>query len=59
MSAEIGALGSYALAVQQMQMSLINTNIEMQQLAVDVLLGDAAQSVPVSENLGTNLDISI
>ncbi len=59
MSAEIGALGSYALAVQQMQMSLIKTNIEMQQLAVDVLLGDAAQSVPVSENLGTNLDISI
>lgn len=59
MSAEIGALGSYALAVQQMQMSLIKTNIEMQQLAVDVLLGDTAQSVPVSENLGANLDISI
>lgn len=60
MSAEIGALGSYALAVQQMQLSLIKTNIEMQQQAIDILLGSGdALTVPVSDSLGGRIDISI
>lgn len=60
MSAEIGGLGSYALAVQQMQMSLIKTNIDMQKQAIDILLDDnASPTVPVSDSVGCNVDVSI
>ncbi len=56
----LGAVSSYALAVRQMQMSVIKADINMQKQAVDILLnGDSERSVPVSENLGQNLDISI
>ncbi len=55
---ELGAVSSYALAVQNMQMSLIKTQVELQQQAVEVLL-DSSQSVPVSSNLGQNIDISL
>lgn len=55
---ELGALSSYALAVQNMQMSLIKNQIDMQQQAIEILL-DPAQSVPVSSELGQNLDISL
>lgn len=56
----LGAVSSYALAVRQMQMSVIKADINMQKRAVDILLnGDSERSVPVSENLGQNLDISI
>ena len=53
---ELGALSSYALAVQNMQMSLIKNQVEMQQQAVEILL-DPERSVPVSSSLGLNLDI--
>lgn len=56
----LGAVSSYALAVRQMQMSVIKADINMQKQAVDILLnGDSERSVPVSGNLGQNLDISI
>ena len=58
MSAELGALSSYALSVQQMQLNLIKTNMEMQEAVIDILT-DSARSVPVSETLGQNLDISV
>lgn len=58
MSAELGALSSYALSVQQMQMNLIKTNMQMEEALVD-LLTDAARSVPASDTLGQNIDISI
>ena len=38
--AELGALSSYALSVQQMQMSLIKNSVEMQQEVIEILLGD-------------------
>ncbi len=58
MSAELGALSSYALSVQQMQMNLIKANIEMQQQVAEILLDDSRMA-PVSSTLGQTLDISI
>ncbi len=55
---ELGALSSYALAVQNMQMSLIKNQVEMQQQAIEILL-DPERSVPVSSSLGQNVDISL
>lgn len=55
---ELGVLSSYALAVQQTQLSLIKNNVEMQQRLVEVLFEDN-RSVPVSNEIGQNVDISI
>lgn len=60
MSSSLGAISSYNLAMQQLQMSLIKNSIDMQKQAVDILLnGNAGRAVSPSENLGTNVDISI
>lgn len=56
---ELGALGSYTLAVQQMQMSLIKNSVDMQKMAIEVLLGDGDRNVAPSATNGHNLDISI
>ena len=41
----LGAVSSYALAVRQMQMSVIKADINMQKQAVDILLnGDSDDS---------------
>lgn len=55
---ELGAISSYALAVQNMQMSLIKTQIDIQQQSIEILL-DSSKSVPSSNYLGQNIDISI
>ncbi len=55
---EIGALGSYALAMQQLQLNIIKQNAEMQQQIVEVLL-DPDRMVSASSDLGTNIDVSI
>ncbi len=55
---ELGALSSYALALQQMQMSLIKNSVEMQQMAVEVLL-EESRSVPSSPTLGQHIDVSL
>lgn len=36
MSSEIGAISQYALSVQQMQLSLIKANIDLQKQAIEV-----------------------
>ena len=54
----VGAIGSYALAMQQLQLNIIKQNAEMQQQVVEILF-DAARSAPVSSDKGTNVDISI
>lgn len=60
MSSNLGAISSYVLAVQDMQMSLIKANIDMQKQAIDILLNaNSDRSVAPSETLGTNVDISI
>ncbi|MBS4773268.1 MAG: hypothetical protein KHX55_03205 [Proteobacteria bacterium] len=55
---ELGALSSYALAIQQTQMSLIKNSAEMQQKLVEVLFEDN-RSVPASSDVGQNVDVSI
>lgn len=55
---ELGAISSYALAVQEMQMSLIKEQIEAQQQMIEVLL-DPDRSVPVSKTVGQNVDMSL
>lgn len=55
---ELGAISSYALALQQMQLSLIKNSVEMQQKTVEVLLGDENRTIPPS-NVGQSVDISL
>lgn len=55
---ELGALSSYALSIQQMQLSLIKNSAETQQQLIEVLFEDN-RSVPVSSEIGQNVDISI
>lgn len=57
--AELGALSSYALSVQQMQMSLIKNSVEMQQEVIEILLGDGSNTVSPSPTHGHNVDISV
>ena len=57
---DLGAISSYALAMQSLQMSLIKTNIEAQQQAVEILLNsDNSRVVSASETLGQNIDIMV
>ncbi len=58
--AELGAISQYALAVQQMQLSAIKTQMNMQQQAIEILLGDNEnRTVTPSATHGHNVDISI
>lgn len=60
MSSNLGAIGSYALAVQDMQMSLIKANIDMQKQVIDILLNASTdRMVSASSTLGSNVDVSI
>lgn len=53
--AELGALSSYALSVQQMQMSLIKNSVEMQQEVIEILLGDGSRTVSLPRPTDTTL----
>lgn len=55
---EIGAIGSYALTLQQLQLSIIKQNAEMQQQVAEILL-DSERTAPVSSDKGTMVDINI
>lgn len=58
--AELGALSSYNLAVQQMQMSLIKNSADMQKQAIEILLGGSNErSVAPSATTGQNVDVSV
>ena len=57
---DLGALSSYALAVQQMQMSLIKNSVDMQRQAVEILLeGSSDRTIAPSPTNGHNIDISV
>lgn len=56
---ELGAISSYALAIQEMQISLIKNSVEMQQKAVEVLLGDDSRVVSSDDFVGQNVDVSL
>ena len=55
---EIGAIGSYALAMQQLQLSIIKQNAEMQQQIVEVLL-DPNRTAPASSDKGMQIDFNV
>lgn len=57
---DLGAISSYALAMQNIQMSLLKNTVEAQQQAAEILLNpDNSRIVSASETLGTNIDISV
>lgn len=58
--AELGAISSYNLAVQQMQMSLIKNSMDMQKQAIEILLGGSNErNVTPSSTNGINVDVSV
>lgn len=57
--AELGAISSYALAIQQMQVSLIKNAADMQKQAVEILLGDNSRTAAPSPTNGHNIDIFV
>lgn len=58
--AELGAISQYALSVQQMQMSLIKNQMDMQQQAIEILLGgNEDRTVAPSATNGHNVDVSV
>ena len=57
--AELGALSQYALSVQQMQMSVIKPQMEMQQQIVELLMESSERMVSLSATHGHNVDVSI
>ena len=54
----LGAISSYMISMQQLQMSIIKQNAEAVQQIVE-MLSDASRSAPVSENKGTQIDINV
>lgn len=57
---EIGAISQYALSVQQMQMSVLKMQMDLQQQAIEILLGGSSdRMVSPSATNGHNIDISI
>ncbi len=57
---ELGAISQYALSVQQMQMSVLKMQMDLQQQAVEILLGsNNDRMVSPSATNGHNIDINI
>lgn len=56
---ELGSLSSYSLAIQQTQLSLIKNSVEMQQKAVEVLLGEDTRVVSADNFIGQMVDVSL
>ena len=57
--AELGALSQYALSVQQMQMSVIKTQMEIQQQFVELVMESCERMVSLSATHGHNVVVSI
>ncbi|MBR2922734.1 MAG: hypothetical protein IKC10_05380 [Alphaproteobacteria bacterium] len=54
----LGPLTSYAVAMQQLQMSIIKQSNEATQQIAEILL-DASRSAPVCEDKGSQIDINV
>ena len=54
----ISSISSYAVAMQQLQLSLIKQSTEATQQVVEMLL-DASRTAPVSQDKGSQVDINI
>ena len=56
MSSDLGALGSYALAVQTAQISMAKMQFQAQQAVVDMLVEQTDRMASMSETIGRNVD---
>ena len=54
----LGAISSYMVAMQQLQMNIIKQSTEATKQIAEMLI-DASRSAPVSEEKGTQIDIKI
>ena len=54
----IGAISSYMLAMQQLQMNIIKQSNDTTQQIVEILT-DTSRTAPISEDKGSQVDISI
>jgi len=54
----LGPISSYAVAMQQLQLSLIKQSAETTQQVAEMLL-DASRMAPTSEDKGTQIDINV
>ncbi|MBO5442457.1 MAG: hypothetical protein J6A33_01565 [Alphaproteobacteria bacterium] len=57
--AELGALSSYALAVNQVQLNAVKNAVQMQQQLIDVVRESTERLVAASSSQGQHIDISI
>jgi hypothetical protein len=55
----LGALSSYAFAIQQVQLSIMKNSIENQHQAIEILLGDDNRSIAPSDLIGTCVNIEL
>jgi len=55
---ELGAISSYTLAMQQLQLNIIKQTAETQQQIAEILL-DPNRMVEASSDKGTQIDIKI
>ena len=55
---EIGAISSYALAMQQLHLNVIKQNTETQQQIAEILL-DPERTAQISTDKGTQVDINV
>ena len=57
---DLGAISSYALTMQKLQISLLKNTVATQQQTAEILLAqDNSRVVSASETLGTNIDIKV
>ena len=54
----LGAISSYMIAMQQLQLNIIKQNNEATQQIVE-MLSDASRMAPISEDKGSQIDINI
>ena len=55
--AELGALSSHVLCTQQIQISAIKNNAEIQQQVVEILLGGDSNTIAPSDFIGNHVNI--
>lgn len=57
--AELGALSSYALAVNQAQLNAVKNAVQLQQQLIEVVRESTERLVTTSSSQGQHIDISI
>ena len=53
----LGAISSYCLAAQEMQVAMLKQQVQTEQAAIQIL--DSARTIPTSSSKGSNIDIQL